>query len=225
MSFNMVANQVLASRVSYAPGKHLEKIVMSEDKKNVKNMTAWDEKLRTCFTTHNLIHLLQKFYGIEVPAGEAAKASVDEKVEALLTKVKKESRKEGVVKTEKGNDKAKEEERKQKDFESLVKERAKEMADAMMKSNLMAEKRGVRQLTCFVDPLTSVDEHEQCRNTKATHLITFENTKRMYEVESQEAKQERMVAWHLLVTTLEGPKGISKAAWKHIPIGNCYKLY
>jgi hypothetical protein len=243
----MVANRVTESKLTATElGKSLVKIKMSKDKRNIKNMTEWDEALRMCFSTVELSLFLTKYSGIQVPNEEVARLLIQRQVNTSWASARREMTKtsllskqtgDGLNKSfsstdegeEKGGVKVEQDialpgtaRRDMSLYQKNLVERAKLMAKACTASSALAEKRGVRRETIFVNPLTCVLESEAHINPNANVLIEWEGETHLYEVEDDESRRKRLLAWQLITASLGE---LPRAFWKHIPMGNVSSLY
>ena len=121
------------------------------------------------------------------------------------------------------------EERSEKDsalnveYQELVRRNAERIAEAASKKNKMAEQKGYRQVSIFMNPLSCVNENERDVNPAARYLITDSEGKDLwYEVEDDTYRQKRQIAWQLLKRSLEQ---VPSGATRHIPVGNVYALH
>ena len=108
-------------------------------------------------------------------------------------------------------------------YQALIRRNAERIAQTARKKNKMAEQKGYRQVTIFMNPLTCVREGERSHNPAARYLIKDEEGNDVwYEVEDDTYRQKRQVAWQLLKGTLEQ---VPSRAIQHIPVGNVYALH
>ena len=221
----MVANQSkLASE-----GKHLgqqyeglRKIVtplkFDKDIGRSKNQVSWDEKLRHLFATARLTLFLHEDSSLQAPKSQALELlllrQIDEYVEAMREKRKKQrkSKKEPESQLDKEDDL----------FEAILQQRKKEMLDKAKASQKLAEKRGVRAETVFLNPASKLRKRDAFLNPDANIEIELEGEIVLFEPEDDLMCYKRHFAWLLLTTSL---KEVDEALWKHIPVGDVSGLY
>ena len=110
-----------------------------------------------------------------------------------------------------------------KDYQELIRRNAERIAETERKKNKMAEQKGYRQVSIFMNPLSCVNEDERHLNPSARYLITDkEGNELWYEVEDDTYRQKRQIAWQLLKRSLEQ---VPSGATRHIPVGNVYALH
>ena len=221
----MVANQ--SKLVS--EGKHLgnqyeglRKIVspLKFDKEigRSKNQVSWDEKLRHLFATARLTFFLHEDSSLQAPKSQALELlllrQIDEYVEAMREKRKKHR------KTKKEDDSKLDQEDAR--FEALLGERKKEMLEKARDSQKLAEKRGVRAETVFLNPVSKISLREAFLNPDAIIEVELDGKTFFFEPEDELMCYKRHFAWLLLTTSI---KEVDEALWKHIPVGDVSGLY
>ena len=240
----MVANQATKSKLGYKI-ENLEKILvkLKFDKKNKlsKNQNKWDEKLRNVFATANLTYFLGKYSSLSAPADMVAellllRASTQHVTEARKKKASakklfKDLKVEGGEssdddKPEKdyssSSDSTSEAESDRK-FEELLAAQTKMILEDIRANRNLAVSRGVRAETVFLNPFTAVPLRFSSVNPEAVIELGDEKGGiKVYEVESENMRLQRQVAWQLLVSSI---KEVDDALWDHIPNGNVYALY
>ena len=110
-------------------------------------------------------------------------------------------------------------------YEQILLERANEIMKSQLDDEKAAEKRLVRGVTYYMNPITALDYADRGLNTRCEYEIEFprdSGVKRFYELEKAETKQQRHLAWRLLLASLSN---LHAGTWRHIPMGNVFALY
>ena len=108
------------------------------------------------------------------------------------------------------------------EYHAILRARAELIAQETAGANAIAEKRGIRQVALYCNPLTAVREERRHINPDARYPIEVDSERLFYELESDQKRRQRYMAWQLLKGSIEDvPKGI----WQHVAIGNVYELY
>ena len=218
----MVANQVadkggMTLKASLTDLKKVvTQLVLSESGKKATNATEWDSSLRTLFASFDLSGFLLKSCGIQVASDKVADIVVNQQVEALLAEWNKRQGK-GV--------KQEDEDENEVSLRSLMQERAQEMHAEMVKESAENEMRQVREVTFFLEWLTAVPPELKGKNPRAKYHANHNGKEWLMELESPKKREQRQVAWELIIHSISGLSGIPKSSWNHVPIGNVHQLY
>ena len=109
------------------------------------------------------------------------------------------------------------------EYQDLIRRNAEKIAKAAREKNKIAEQKGYRQVTIFMNPLSCVTEDNRNLNPNARYLIRdSDGTDVWYEVEDDIYRQRRQIAWQLLKRSIEQ---VPSGAIQHIPVGNVYALH
>ena len=109
-------------------------------------------------------------------------------------------------------------------YQSLITRRALEIAKAAQSKTRSDERKGIRQVTFYMNPLTWVEDHERDVNPLARYPIVDTETgdTRWYELEGEMMRKQRMTVWQVMLRSVSLlPQGL----FKSIPIGNTHALY
>ena len=225
----------------------LTKLKVGKDQKCVANLPEWKVNLQNAFVTHNLEGFLGEGYGKQVPSDQVGSILVNERVEERLSQRRKEylaQAKEEKLLNEVTSKEVKVES-KDGDGDPLgtpptaiemltthwpdIVETVRQNAQAEYEANLKkqaasAEKLGEHWGVLFLDPLTRVEEKKRHLNPRAVVSLGKKDKLDpfLYEVESQEARAQRMMAFTALKNTLSD---LPKWVWKQVAVGNVYELY
>ena len=109
------------------------------------------------------------------------------------------------------------------EYQDLIRRNAEKITKAAREKNKIAEQKGYRQVTIFMNPLSCVTEDNRNLNPNARYLIRdSDGTDVWYEVEDDIYRQRRQIAWQLLKRSIEQ---VPSGAIQHIPVGNVYALH
>ena len=223
----------------------LTKLKVGKDQKGVSNLLEWKESLQNAFVTHNLEGFLGEEYAKQVPPDQVGSILVTERVEERLTQRRKEylaKAKEEKLLNEVTSKEIKSESKggvpsgspptavamlttHWPEIEETVRQNAQAWYEANKeKQAASAEKLGEHWGVLFLDPLTRVRKEKRYLNPRAVVSLDKEDKLNpfLYEVESQEARAQRMMAFTALKNTLSD---LPKWVWRQVAVGNVYELY
>ena len=226
MSFNMVADQVHSKMSVSEIAKVLVKLEMSGDRKKFKDMTEWDEKIRSVFGTFDLVQFLEEYSSIRVQTEQVSQVRVEKQISLIMSSFRKKKQASGKKSTKpKQEGKAETEDETESLYEANLRKNALEMANKLAKKGVQAEKRGARQDAIFLNPLTRVPNSKGSEqvNPEAKYLAKMDGVEYLFEIEDDPTKNKRLMSWMLLTGTI--PREFDKALWKHVPIGDTFGLY
>ena len=109
-------------------------------------------------------------------------------------------------------------------YQSLITRRALDIAKAAQSKTKADERKGIRQVTFYMNPLTWVEGHERDVNPLARYPIEDkeEGITKWYELEGEMMRKQRMTVWQVMLRSVSLlPQGL----FKSIPIGNTHALY
>lgn len=218
--FDMVANSKAKERYSLAEMKRfMTCLTVSADKMNVINVTQWDESVRRTLTTYNLQSFILKEGNVPVDPKDVIEIMVGQEAEAQIQQE--------LARMKARRVKCEDPEAFRKVITEQVLNNAKSRIESLTAEQAIAEKRGMRQIALFYDPLSAIaPEIYEKYEMEGRRLVQIDGKKAAYYLpESQEQRVARDTAWHLLVHSISGPKGLDKATWDHVTVGNVHELY
>lgn len=221
----MVANQAkLASEIKHLGNQYdgLRKIVtpLKFDKNIGKslNHVSWDEKLRHVFATARLTLFLQPDSSLQAPKDQALELLLLRQIDEAVEEMRENRRKQRKNKEEDEKKLNQEDAR----YEAILQETKQEMLEKAKANQQLAEKRGVRAETVFLNPTSKLRKHDAFLNPDATVELEIEGQTFFYQPEGELMCLKRHFAWLLLTTSLTE---VDEALWKHIPVGDVSGLY
>ena len=78
-----------------------------------------------------------------------------------------------------------------------------------------------KDMTLFVNPMTCVAAGERGYNPNAVHRIVIKGEERFFEIEDQKMRMERMMAWKLLLWTIDD---VDASVYKFMNVGDVHGL-